>query len=245
MIARAPEDRRAMRRRALRHGHAGPAGRLRADLGSPGTASGRMATRRVRERFPGFCFMAEVYWDLEWTLQQQGFDYAYDKRLYDRLREGMPGRCASTSCAGLDYQRQAGPVPRKPRRATGGGHVSAGHARGRGRHHVSVARPAVLPQGQFEGRSKRISPHLVRAPVEPSTTRCNSSTIASWRCSGSRPFATASGACSNAPRPGTATGRGIASWPVAGTVETAAAVAGRSTTPRARASATCVSPLPT
>ena len=29
--------------------------------------------------------MAEVYWDLEWTLQQQGFDYAYDKRLYDRL----------------------------------------------------------------------------------------------------------------------------------------------------------------
>src|SRR5215471_3608936 len=46
------------------------------------------ATRRVREEFPGFHFMAEVYWDLEWTMQQQGFDYAYDKRLYDRLREG-------------------------------------------------------------------------------------------------------------------------------------------------------------
>ena len=41
------------------------------------------ATRRVRERSPDFCFMAEVYWDLEWTLQQQGFDYTYDKRLYD------------------------------------------------------------------------------------------------------------------------------------------------------------------
>ena len=36
---------------------------------------------------PDFLFMAEVYWDLEWTLQQQGFDYTYDKRLYDRLRE--------------------------------------------------------------------------------------------------------------------------------------------------------------
>src|SRR4029450_2959698 len=46
------------------------------------------ATERVRERVPGFCFMAEVYWDLEWTMLQQGFDYAYDKRLYDRLREG-------------------------------------------------------------------------------------------------------------------------------------------------------------
>ena len=37
------------------------------------------ATKRVRERTPDFCFMAEVYWDLEWTLQQQGFDYTYDK----------------------------------------------------------------------------------------------------------------------------------------------------------------------
>jgi hypothetical protein len=26
------------------------------------------ATQRVRERVPGFCFMAEVYWDLEWTM---------------------------------------------------------------------------------------------------------------------------------------------------------------------------------
>jgi hypothetical protein len=46
------------------------------------------ATRRVRKRVPGSRFMAEVYWDLEWTMQRQGFDYAYDKRLYDRLREG-------------------------------------------------------------------------------------------------------------------------------------------------------------
>jgi hypothetical protein len=38
--------------------------------------------------------MAEVYRDMEWTMQQQGFDYACDKRLYDRLR-----RCATTPCA--------------------------------------------------------------------------------------------------------------------------------------------------
>src|SRR5262249_33501843 len=39
------------------------------------------ATQIVREHHPDFRFMAEVYWDLEWELQQQGFDYAYDKRL--------------------------------------------------------------------------------------------------------------------------------------------------------------------
>ena len=41
----------------------------------------------VRAAHPDFLFLAEVYWDLEWVLQQQGFTYTYDKRLYDRLRE--------------------------------------------------------------------------------------------------------------------------------------------------------------
>src|SRR5260370_41376325 len=45
------------------------------------------ATRRVRGRAPGFCFMAEGYWDLEGALQHQGFDYTHDKRLYDPLRD--------------------------------------------------------------------------------------------------------------------------------------------------------------
>lgn len=41
----------------------------------------------LRARHPAFLLLAEVYWDLEWELRQQGFDYAYDKRLYDRLLE--------------------------------------------------------------------------------------------------------------------------------------------------------------
>jgi glycosidase len=45
------------------------------------------AAEAVRREHPHFLFMAEVYWDLEWTMQQQGFDYAYDKQLYDRLRD--------------------------------------------------------------------------------------------------------------------------------------------------------------
>lgn len=39
----------------------------------------------VRRAHPGFRFLAEAYWDREWDLQQQGFDFCYDKRLYDRL----------------------------------------------------------------------------------------------------------------------------------------------------------------
>ena len=32
-----------------------------------------------------FLFIAEVYGEFEWQLQQLGFDFAYDKVLYDRL----------------------------------------------------------------------------------------------------------------------------------------------------------------
>jgi glycosidase len=46
------------------------------------------AISRVREEHPGFLFTAEVYWDMEWELQQAGFDFTYDKSLYDRLRHG-------------------------------------------------------------------------------------------------------------------------------------------------------------
>jgi len=41
----------------------------------------------VKRTNSNFIFIAESYWDLEWELMQQGFDYCYDKRLYDRLEK--------------------------------------------------------------------------------------------------------------------------------------------------------------
>src|SRR5262249_35078435 len=65
------------------------------------------AIMAVRQRQPRCVFLAEVYWDLEWTLQQQGFDYTYDKRLYDRLHvrdaEGVRGHL----WADLEFQRKS------------------------------------------------------------------------------------------------------------------------------------------
>jgi len=121
----------------------------------------------VREQVPGFCFMAEVYWDLEWTMQHEGFDYAYDKRLYDRLREKHARPVRDHFRAGLDYQdrlarflenhdepRAAATFDRDVREAAA---------------IVSFLSPGLrfFHRGQFEGRLKRISPHLVRAPHEP------------------------------------------------------------------------------
>lgn len=48
----------------------------------------RLATGQVRDKHPGFCFIAEAYWGLENALRMQGFDFTYDKTLYDRLIAG-------------------------------------------------------------------------------------------------------------------------------------------------------------
>lgn len=125
------------------------------------------ATERVRERVPGFLFMAEVYWDMEWTLQQQGFDYAYDKRLYDRLREGHARPVREHFHAGLDYQNKLARFlenhdePRAAATFSREVHQAAAI--------ISFLSPGLrfFHQGQFEGRKKRISPHLVRGLQEP------------------------------------------------------------------------------
>jgi hypothetical protein len=48
------------------------------------------AISTVRAKREDFIFLAEVYWNLEWDLQQLGFDYTYDKKMYDRLKSGKP-----------------------------------------------------------------------------------------------------------------------------------------------------------
>jgi glycosidase len=48
------------------------------------------AIGRVKAGRPDFLFLAEAYWDLEGRLCELGFDYAYDKRLYDFVAHDRP-----------------------------------------------------------------------------------------------------------------------------------------------------------
>jgi hypothetical protein len=125
------------------------------------------AIESVQCKHPQFLFMAEVYWDLEWTMQQQGFDYAYDKQMYDRLRDAHARPVREHLHAGLDYQDKLARFLEnhdEPRTAA---------AFEPGRHEAGAIITFLSPglrffhQGQFEGCRKRISPHLVRSPQEP------------------------------------------------------------------------------
>lgn len=125
------------------------------------------AIERVRRRSPSFLFMAEVYWDLEGTLQQGGFDYTYDKRLYDRLRNGQARPVREHLYAGLDFQARLARFLENHDEPRAAATFSVPV------HRAAAVLTYLTPglrffhNGQFDGRTKRISPHLIREPAEP------------------------------------------------------------------------------
>lgn len=125
------------------------------------------AIAAVRDRHRGFTFLAEAYWDLEWELQQQGFDYCYDKRLYDRLHHADAGAIRAHLVAGLDYQ------DRLARFLENHDEPRAAAVFPWPRHQAAAIVTAFAPglrffhQGQLEGACVRVPVHLGRGPVEP------------------------------------------------------------------------------
>lgn len=122
---------------------------------------------RVRAHHPDLLFVAEAYWDLEWALQQQGFDHCYDKRLYDRLLQGDAESIRTHLQADLTYQRglvrflENHDEPRAAATLPGA------------REFAAAVTVATLPgatlwhEGQFEGRKVRPPVFLSRRPQEP------------------------------------------------------------------------------
>jgi glycosidase len=120
----------------------------------------------IKSRHSGFLFIAEAYWDLEWELQQKGFDFCYDKRLYDRLEHGNAESIRLHLCADLAYQEKLLRFIEnhdEPRAA-----AAFSSARGR----AAAVAIATLPgmklfhEGEFEGRKVRLPVFLGRRPRE-------------------------------------------------------------------------------
>lgn len=125
------------------------------------------AVRIVKHAHPEFVFMAEVYWDLEWELQQQGFDYTYDKRLYDRLRAASAEPVRKHLWAEAEFQRKT------VRFLENHDEDCAVHAFPAPVHRAASMITFLVPglrffhEGQLEGRRVRVSMHLGRRPAEP------------------------------------------------------------------------------
>ncbi len=125
------------------------------------------AIARVRKRHPSFTFMAEVYWDMEWRLQQEGFDFTYDKRLYDRLHDGAATNVREHLLAEEDFQN------RSARFLENHDEPRAANTFSPEMHYAAAVIAFLSPglrffhEGQLEGWKHHVSTHLGRRPQEP------------------------------------------------------------------------------
>jgi hypothetical protein len=125
-----------------------------------------LAAERLRSSGQDCLLLAEAYWGREGELLEQGFDYAYDKTLYDLMRE--------QDISGLrNYLSE--PVGRQEKRVRfleNHDESRAMEAFGAQRVRSAMVMQATLPgmrfwqHGQFEGARIRVPVQLRRAPPE-------------------------------------------------------------------------------
>ncbi|HZN63554.1 MAG TPA: alpha-amylase family glycosyl hydrolase [Planctomycetota bacterium] len=120
----------------------------------------------IKYKHPEFRFIAEAYWDLEWELHQQGFDFCYDKKLYDRMEHGPAESVRQHLLADLGYQ---GRMVRfienhdEPRAAAA---FPDGKGRAAAVAILTLPGARLLHEGQFEGWRVRLPVFLARRPAE-------------------------------------------------------------------------------
>ncbi len=120
----------------------------------------------IKQKHPDFLFMAEAYWDLEWELQQQGFDYCYDKRLYDRLEHDHAENVRLHLCADSGYQQRLVRFIENHDEPRALSAFSPEKARAAAVVIATIPGAKLFHEGQFEGRKVRPPVFLGRRPAE-------------------------------------------------------------------------------
>ncbi len=121
----------------------------------------------VKKDYPGFLFIAEAYWDLEWQLQQQGFDFCYDKKLYDLLEHGDAQGIRSYLGADLAYQQKLIRFIENHDEQRAAVAFSPAEERSAAIAMATIPGTKLFHEGQFEGRRTKVPTFLGRRPQEP------------------------------------------------------------------------------
>ncbi|HXV80533.1 MAG TPA: alpha-amylase family glycosyl hydrolase [Candidatus Binatia bacterium] len=137
----------------------------------PATEYWRNLIPAVKEAHPEFLFIAEAYWDLEWELQQQGFDFCYDKRLYDRLEHGNAENVRLHLSADLDYQAKLLRFIENHDESRAAATFSPEKQRAAAVVIATLPGARLFHEGQFEGRKMKLPVFLGRRPAEPEDQR--------------------------------------------------------------------------
>jgi len=122
---------------------------------------------RTKRAHPGFTFIAEAYWDMEWTLQQQGFDHCYDKRLYDRLAHEDAASVRGHLQADAAYQERLLRFIENHDEPRAAATFPPARARAAAVVFSTLQGARLFHDGQLDGHRVHIPVFLARGPDEP------------------------------------------------------------------------------
>ena len=122
---------------------------------------------RAKQAHPDLLFIAEAYWDMEWALQQQGFDLCYDKRLYDRLVHDSPESLRGHVQADASYQASLIRFIENHDEPRAAATFGAAQARAAAVVMSTLQGARLYHDGQLDGLRTRLPVQLGRAPDEP------------------------------------------------------------------------------
>lgn len=121
----------------------------------------------VRGAHPQMLFMAEVYWDLEYEMLRQGFDFTYDKRLYDRVIDNDISAIRAHLSADPVFQRS------QIRFIENHDEERAAAVLGKDRQRIAATLICTLPgavllhDGQLTGQQVKLPVQINRRPRQP------------------------------------------------------------------------------
>jgi hypothetical protein len=104
---------------------------------------------------------------MEWDLQQQGFDYCYDKRLYDRLVHEDAESVRGHLQAGLDYQERLLRFIENHDEPRAAATFGPAQARAAAVAFSTLPGARLFHDGQLDGHRVHIPVFLARGPDEP------------------------------------------------------------------------------
>ncbi|MDX2136594.1 MAG: alpha-amylase family glycosyl hydrolase [Chloroflexota bacterium] len=121
---------------------------------------------QVRAQYPDFMFIAEVYWDKEYDIIQQGFDYAYDKTLYDRIGSGDVQKLRQHLLADIDYQKHLIRFIENHDEHRAFAHLGEERSLPAATLICTLPGAVLLHDGQFLGRTVKLPVQIGRQPDE-------------------------------------------------------------------------------
>lgn len=139
---------------------------IEASADSPSTEFWADALSTIKKDLPDFIFIAEAYWGLEWQLQELGFNFTYDKKMYDRLLEGRIEGIRGHLNAEMAFQK------RSARFIENHDEERAIQSLGKDKSMAAAVIISTIPgmklyhDGQFSGKRIKLPVQLAREPKE-------------------------------------------------------------------------------